>query len=226
MSYHASNDQTLSAPLMSMLADIKAFLGVSTPTLWLQAAVSHLDALLVDHAQCEKKAAAAAMQLMFRYPQDAELCRRMSKLAREELRHFEQVAGHMQARQIVDRQQTASRYASSLKTHIRKDEPHRLIDALLVGAFIEARSCERFAALVPWLSDTGRSADLELADFYRGLLASEGRHFKHYIELAEARADYPLEQRLAELRAVENTLVIAPDETFRFHSGPPMRLAG
>ncbi|WP_416399251.1 tRNA-(ms[2]io[6]A)-hydroxylase [Allohahella sp. A8] len=226
MSYHAPQDQALSAQLLSMLADIKAFLGVSTPTLWLQTAVNNLEALLVDHAQCEKKAASAAMQLMFRYPQDAELCRRMSKLAREELRHFEQVAAHMQARQIVDRQQTASRYASSLKTHIRKDEPHRLIDALLVGAFIEARSCERFAALVPWLVDTGRPADLELADFYRGLLASEGRHFKHYIELAEARAGYSLEARLAELRAVENTLVIAPDETFRFHSGPPLLLAG
>src|SRR5690606_30598269 len=182
-----------------MLDEIREFLGVSTPTLWLQSAVDHLEALLVDHAQCEKKAAAAAMQLMFRYPADAELCRRMSKLAREELRHFEQVAAHMKARQIVDRQQTASRYASSLKIHIRRDEPHRLIDALLIGAFIEARSCERFAALVPWLTGTGRPADLELADFYAGLLASEGRHFRHYLDLAQARADYPLEARLAEL---------------------------
>ena len=226
MNEHARPDSGLNEPLTAMLAEIKAFLGVSTPTLWLQSAVSHLDTLLVDHAQCEKKAAAAAMQLMFRYPHDVALCKQMSKLAREELRHFEQVAAHMQARQIEDRQQSASRYAASLKTHIRKDEPHRLIDALLVGAFIEARSCERFAALVPWLIKTGKAADIELAEFYRGLLASEGRHFRHYIQLAEARASYAVEARLAELRTVENTLIIAPDETVRFHSGPPIFLAG
>lgn len=112
---------------------------------------------------------------------------------------------------------SASRYAAGLRAAMRREEPQRLLDALLVGALIEARSCERFAALVPRLSDPLRS-------FYAGLLASEARHFQHYIELAssECRDDAPnINRRLAELKAVERDLILSPDPEFRFHSGSP-----
>lgn len=203
-----------------VLKDIRRFLGALTPEAWLEGSEAMLDTLLVDHAQCEKKAAAAAMQLMFRYPQDSELCLIMSKLAREELRHYEQVSVHMRRLGINDRQQAASRYAASLKSHIRKADPERLVDALLVGALIEARSCERFAALVPWIRTFTIEGAEALADFYAGLLASEGRHFRAYLKLAEARSPEPIDVRLNELKAVENELIASPDELFRFHSGP------
>jgi len=179
------------------------------------------------------------LQLMFRYPEDEELARIMSKLAREELRHFEQVQRIMQQKGIADRKQSAARYASELRSHVRNCEPGRLVDILITGAFIEARSCERFAALAPLLDD-------ELAKFYTGLLESEGRHYQQYIRLAKQRwlinppeesqkknqnrnsdasgqqdleADF--EQRVNWFRAVEQALIERADKDFRFHSGVP-----
>src|SRR5690606_28789257 len=101
----------------------------------------------------------------------------MSRLAREELVHHEQVLRIMKKRRIGPRPVSASRYASGLRKQVRSSEPHKLIDTLVVGAFIEARSCERFEALVPHL-------DEELGKFYGGLLKSEARHFQGYLKLA------------------------------------------
>ena len=97
------------------------------------------------------------------------------------------------------------------------DEPNKMLDMLLVGALIEARSCERFALLAPRLPAA-------LARFYRGLLASEARHFEHYIAFARSESgidDSEIDARLAELKAVEAELVSRPDPLFRFHSGVP-----
>jgi tRNA-(ms[2]io[6]A)-hydroxylase len=197
--------------------EIVDFLGRPTPAAWVEAARGALPLLAVDHANCEKKAAATAMSLMNRYPARDSLVQRMSRLAREELRHFEQVTRLMRRTGISWRSVTASRYASGLRTLVTRDEPGRLVDMLVVGAFIEARSCERFALLAPWV-------DEPFASFYRGLLASESRHFTDYLRLAREYADRrvgDVEARIEQFRKLENRLVSEPDGEIRFHSGPP-----
>ncbi len=197
-------------------AAIRAFLGAPTPEAWVEAAArpDALPGLLVDHANCEKKAASTALSLLFRYETETGLVGRMSRLAREELRHFEQVQQLMARLGIPWRPVSASRYGRGLAEAIRGAEPGRLVDRLIVGAFIEARSCERFALLAPRLAP-------EIGRFYSGLLASEARHFRHYIGLAEGVAGGSVEDRAGSIRAVENRLATAPDTELRFHSGPP-----
>lgn len=194
---------------------IETFLSCSTPDAWIKAALENPDILLIDHANCEKKAASTALNLMFRYVGHAELQIKMSKLAREELRHFEQVHTFMQRRDVEYVYVSAARYAEGLRKHARKAEPHKLIDTLIIGAFIEARSCERFSALAPHV-------DEELGNYYRGLLKSESRHFRDYLKLAESYAGEPIEDRVAFFRTVEAELITSPDREFRFHSGPPI----
>ncbi len=197
------------------IAPIAAFLHCATPAAWVGAALANQDLLLVDHANCEKKAAATALNLMYRYVGRHRLLTRLSRLAREELRHFEQVIALMKARGIDYPQLTASRYAGGLRQLVRSHEPARLVDTLLVGAIIEARSCERFAALVPVL-------DAELAQFYASLLKSESRHFTDYLKLAEEAGSAPeVAERLPILLQRERELIESPDPEFRFHSGVP-----
>ena len=198
----------------SFIPEVQSFLGCATPERWLEHAIADQETLLIDHAHCEKKAAATALHLMFRYVEYGPLLQRMSRLAREELRHFEQVLKLLEQRQIEYRHLTASRYAESLRNHCRKKDPERLIDILIVGAFIEARSCERFSALIPLL-------DAQLADFYQSLLRSEARHFKVYLRFAEGVAKTSIEQRIGFFRAKEQELILSDDSVFRFHSGPP-----
>ena len=199
-------------------ASVAEFLGAATPEAWVEAAVANLEELLLDHANCEKKAASTALALMFRYETDTELAQRMSRLAREELRHFEQVQAILSARSIRTRRLAASRYAQGLRDCVRKGEPGRLVDLLVTGAFIEARSCERFALIAPRL-------DAELGKFYRGLLASEARHFERYLALARDRDPSGWSARVACFREVEARLATEPDPLVRFHSGPPEQLS-
>ena len=194
---------------------VNAFLPCMTPRAWIDAALSDLPTLLIDHANCEKKAAATAMSLMHRHTENAVLLNKMSRLAREELRHFEQVMKIMQRRGIDYTLVTASRYAAGLRDLVRKKDPGRLVDTLLVGALIEARSCERFATLVPYL-------DGELAEFYASLLKSESRHFQDYLRLAADLSDEAeLEARLGVFRKREQELIESTDSEMRFHSGVP-----
>jgi tRNA 2-(methylsulfanyl)-N6-isopentenyladenosine37 hydroxylase len=204
--------------LSQVPAELAEFLGAPTPREWVDAAAdpAALPMLLVDHANCEKKAASTALAMLFRYEQHEQLIDRLSRLAREELRHFEQVRRLMRLRDIGWRRVPASRYAAGLAEMVRHVEPDRLVDRLIVGAFIEARSCERFALLGPRLDD-------ELGRFYAGLLASEARHFRHYIELAREFNGAGLEARIAAIREVENRLATEADTELRFHSGPPAR---
>lgn len=192
-----------------------SILQVRTPTRWYEVAVERWQELLVDHANCEKKAASTALSFMFTYAEDAELTDRMSRLAREELRHFEQVQKHMAELQVPFMRLSPSRYAEGLRRAIRAHEPLRLLDLMLCGALIEARSCERFVGLAPRLQ-------APLGDFYRRLAESEARHQSLYLRLAEQRsAEVDWRARLAELAAVEAELVTSPDPRFRFHSGLP-----
>lgn len=196
----------------------RAFLGEATPQAWVSEALGRLPALLQDHANCELKAASTALAFIYRYPQRTELAQRMSRLAREELRHFEQTRQLMHELDMPFERLTASRYAASLREAVRPEEPERLLDMLLVAALIEARSCERFAVLVPRLPE-------RVARFYGGLLASEARHFEVYLELARRECGVDpvtVDERANALRIVEAALVTSPDPQFRFHSGVPV----
>lgn len=201
------------------ITPILEFLPCATPDAWVGWALEHPALLLVDHANCEKKAASTALNLMYRYTDHPRLLNKLSRLAREELRHFEQVIAIMGRRGVAYPQIGAARYAGELRSLVRSTEPGRLVDTLLVGAIIEARSCERFAALVPVLD---RELDTELADFYGSLLKSESRHFTDYLKLAgEIAGEAEVEQRLAVLLERERELIESPDTEFRFHSGVP-----
>lgn len=196
-----------------MLQAIESFLLCRTPNAWINQALQHPEILLIDHANCEKKAASTALNLMYRYVSNMELLNKMSRLAREELRHFEQVLAIMQRRKIPYRQITASRYAAELRKHVRPADPEKLIDTLIVGAIIEARSCERFASLAPHLDD-------ELQKFYESLLKSESRHFQDYLSLAKkAAGKADIDERVQFFLGIERDLIERPDEEFRFHSG-------
>ncbi|MDD9895729.1 MAG: tRNA-(ms[2]io[6]A)-hydroxylase [Gammaproteobacteria bacterium] len=198
-----------------MLDSILEFLGCQTPEPWIQEALKKQDQLLIDHANCEKKAAATAMNLMYRHTLRPELLTKMSQLAREELLHFQQVVEIMSARKIRYVRLGPSRYAAGLRALFAGDEKQLLIDVLITGAFIEARSCERFACLAPQL-------DEELNRFYKSLLKSEARHFQDYLDLAERYAEKDISGRVAEFRERENELIKSPDNNFRFHSGIPV----
>ena len=196
---------------------IAGFLESRTPEAWIEEACQRIPELLHDHANCELKAASTALGFIYRYPEKARLAHRMSRLAREELRHFEQVRKILAERDVSFEHVSASRYAGTLRRAVRDGEPDRLIDMLIVGALIEARSCERFAALAPHLP-----ADLQ--KFYTGLLASEARHFEHYLAFAREETgvdQQSLDQRVNELKAIEAELIASPDTQFRFHSGIP-----
>lgn len=175
----------------------------------------HPEELLIDHANCEKKAAGTALNLMFRYVDKVDLLGKMSRLAREELRHFEQVLAIMKKRGIAYRHLSSARYADGLRKGARSSDPGKLVDILICGALIEARSCERFARIAPHL-------DAELAKFYTSLLKSESRHFKDYLTLAQRYSAEPIDGRVAFFRQREQELIESPDEVFRFHSGPPV----
>lgn len=149
-----------------------------------------------------------------------ELIGKMVLLIKEELHHFEQVLDIMRQRNIELEPISAARYAAGLRAHIRTHEPAAFIDKLIVGAFIEARSCERFAALAPRL-------DAGLSRFYTSLLRSEARHYQDYLHLARllaSQAGTPqsaVDDRIAQIGAVEAELIKTDDQAFRFHSGNP-----
>jgi tRNA-(ms[2]io[6]A)-hydroxylase len=200
---------------------IDDFLYCQTPGSWVAAVNDNLDILLIDHANCEKKAASTALNLMYRYVDKPEMLLQLSKLAREELRHFEQVVGLLNARGIEYANVSSARYAGEMRKGVRTHEPARLVDMMVVSAIVEARSCERFERVIPVL-------DNELADFYGSLLKSEARHFSIYLEYAEQYAEratdtraIDLDARIAFFLAEDQRLVESPDPDFRFHSGVP-----
>jgi len=209
---------------MQDISNILEFLGCETPDQWVKNALENQDLMLIDHAHCEKKAATTALNLMHRYPENEDLLMKMSRLAREELRHFEQVMKFIKQRKLRYTNMSASRYASELRKHVRSSEPEKITDVLIIGAFIEARSCERFAKIAPLLDD-------KLRDFYLSLLKSESRHYQDYLDLAQnyARGNGPtqnkrkgvcIEERVEMFRQLETKLIQTSDSVFRFHSGP------
>jgi tRNA-(ms[2]io[6]A)-hydroxylase len=187
----------------------------ATPAAWVDAALADLPTLLVDHANCEKKAASTALALIFAYPEDRTLNIALSRLAREELKHFEQVERLMKRLEIPYQRMKPGRYASELRKLVRTHEPKRKLDLLIVHALIEARSCERFGLLAGRLPDAVR-------DLYEQLERSEARHFELYLDFAAREfASVEIEARLLSIAAREAELATTSDHELRFHSGPP-----
>ncbi len=200
-------------------ADLRAMLSLAVPThpAWTERALAALDEVLVDHAHCEKKAAGMAVQLLFRYPEHGFLLEPLSRLAREELAHFEEVLRILERRGVAFRRQKPSPYAGRLRAAVRPDEPAHLVDTLLCCALIEARSCERFQLLADALG--GAEALVELAGFYRGLLAAEARHHRIYLDLAgELAPQHALRSRLAELAVHEASVLCEAPPVPRMHN--------
>ena len=192
-------------------------LAAPTPAAWYAAAEGSLGILLVDHANCEKKAASTALGLMFAYAEDAPLGLSLARLGREELRHYEQVVRLLGSLGLAYTRLSPGRYAGELRRGIATHEPDRRLDLLIVAALIEARSCERFAGLAPRLP-------APLGEFYRGLEAAEARHASLYGDLARdyaAQSGLDLGERAHALAALEADLATRPDCMLRFHSGPP-----
>ena len=210
------------------LLPVNEFLACETPDSWISFASmpEQLPHLLADHANCELKAAQTAQALMWKYGtprtnhavdahgDQSKMLHKLSRLAREELRHFEQVLNIMKKLSLPYIAVPASRYATGMIAAADKQDQQALVDKFVIGAFIEARSCERFAKLAPHLPKM-------VSDFYISLLKSESRHFADYLSLAESFAGKSVDERVDYFRDVEASLVLTEDAEFRFHSGIP-----
>ena len=186
-----------------------------TPDRWLRQVDEHLDEILIDHAHCEKKAAGTAMNLIFAYVEHDDLCREMTRIVEEELEHFHMVRAILAKRGIRFRRLKPGPYGRRLHEFIRKLEPGRAVDRLLVAGVIEARSCERFDVLQRHLKDR----EPELAAFFGGLFESEARHHATYVRLAKQfDAASRVDERLDELMDHEAAIIQAGDALPRVHS--------
>ena len=180
---------------------------------WLAQVDAHLDEILIDHAHCEKKAAGVAMNLLFSYVDQVPLAREMTEIVNEELAHFHLVLDLLERRGIRFRKLSPSSYGQRLHAVVRKEEPARAIDRLLVAGLIEARSCERFAVL------RDHVADAELRDFYGSLFESEARHHATYVRLAcDVAPEETVRERLHWLAAQEAAIIAQGDPVARMHS--------
>lgn len=198
--------------MVSSFATIR-FLQQPTSEAWINQAVANLDTILLDHSHCERKAAGVALNLMFRYPSSAKLVRSLTAIAQEELEHFEQVNQILERRSIPLAPLAAPPYGASLNKHIRREEPDRMLDSLLVSGLIEARSHERLGLLAQHCDDS------ELAKFYRALMASEARHYGMYWTLADTYFERSqVNQRLEELGAIESEILSTLYPQPRIHS--------
>jgi tRNA-(ms[2]io[6]A)-hydroxylase len=188
-------------------------LAEKTDPAWVARVRPHLDELLLDHAHCEKKAAGAAVKLLFAYPHHRFLQEPLARLAREELEHFERMLAVLDARGIAYRSLPPSPYGARLHAHVRRDEPERALDVLLVAALIEARSCERMRLLAEHLPDA------ELAAVFRELLAGEARHHRLYLDLAARLAgEDAARDRLRALAGIEAAILREPAPFARLHT--------
>lgn len=171
---------------------------------WVAVANAHLPEILVDHAHCEKKAAAFAMSMINRYSNRTVLVETMIGIATEELEHLGICVEIMKKRGIEYTPDRGNPYVRTLRELIRREEPHRLLDSMMVGALIEARSCERFSKLAEFCVDD------ELRVLYKSLLASEAGHYRIYTDVA--REYFPadiVKNRFIEMAELEGDIVRA-----------------
>ncbi|MDO6445634.1 tRNA isopentenyl-2-thiomethyl-A-37 hydroxylase MiaE [Colwellia sp. 1_MG-2023] len=147
-----------------------------------------------------------------KYGQD--LIDKMVVLIKEELHHFYQVLEIMDEYGVEYKSITPCRYAKGMLRNVKTFEPDAMVDKLIVGAYIEARSCERFAKLAPHV-------DKRLGDFYISLLRSEARHYQDYLTLAQEISGQDIAERVQFFGEVEAKLILSDDQDFKFHSGVP-----
>jgi tRNA 2-(methylsulfanyl)-N6-isopentenyladenosine37 hydroxylase len=190
-------------------------LRAATPPGWFEVAAAGLPSLLSDHLHCERKAAENALSLVRRYPSDPQAALQLGRLAHEETSHVIQVAELMQSRGYAPRADSPNRYARALLAEARPREPGHHLDALLVAAFIEARSHERLELLERGFAARG---DHELSRFYRTLATAEDRHAEIFLELAARVAPAgEVASRLAELGAREAEIIAGLPFSSRVH---------
>ena len=190
-------------------------LGLKTLTgqQWLAQIDNNLNDVLIDHAHCEKKAAGTAMNLIVAYVEHDELCREMEAIVVEELEHFRLVLELLKRRHIRFRRLKPSTYGRKLNDLVRRQEPGRAVDRLLVAGLIEARSCERFSTL------RDHVADQELSAFYGDLFESEARHHATYVRLAKMfDVEEEVKKRLEWLADRESEIIAEGDFFARMHS--------
>lgn len=185
---------------------------------WLDKAAANLDLLLVDHAHCERKAADTGIRILKAYQDKPSLQAPISKLVREEMRHFELVLSILKKRGIPFQSLSACTYGQSLHEVTHKNcRELRLLDWLLIASIIEARSCERFYSLAPKLED-------DLGRFYFKLYEAEKRHFQLYLQFAyDLFEPKQVDLRVDELLDIESEIISGCEEVFRFHSGVPIQ---
>lgn len=205
---------------MTIPQHLQNFLRIATPIEWVHVAITQIPTLLIDHAHCERKAALSAIQLMSKNPHFEKLLLVLSPIAREELLHFEKVMDLINHRQIRFQPLKPSRYGKVLHEQRAKDcNQARLFDDLIISAIIEARSCERFYSLLPYLEEI----DPHIFKFYQHLASAEQRHFEIFLELAST-LPYNLSARINDFIQIENESISTSENCFRFHSGIPTNL--
>ena len=205
--------------LQSLPTHLQNFLKISSPSAWCEAAIENFSLLLLDHAHCERKAAGFAIQLISKHPHQKQLIHALSPIAREELLHFEKMLHILEKRQIKIQPLHPCRYSKNL--HMQRSNSNnqlQLVDDLIIAAIIEARSCERFFSLLPYLEQYG---DKEVYRFYQHLAMAEQRHFEVYLEFASQLLD-DIDARLETFISVENETIQNTEALFRFHSGVPI----
>jgi tRNA-(ms[2]io[6]A)-hydroxylase len=180
----------------------------ATDPRWAEIALDDLASTLADHAHCEMKAASNALSLATRWPATISVSRALAAVAEEELRHFREVLAHLELRGVPLGRPDTDAYAADLRRVANaggdKTPSGSLADRLLVGALIEARSCERFRLLADALAARGDA----LSSFYDDLFTCEARHYTTMVELAgEVRGDEALVRaRLADLARAEGEI--------------------
>ncbi len=162
-------------------------LGLKLPTdpRWVDIASMNLEAILVDHAYCEQKAASSCISLIVQYPEYEDLVNMLTPVVAEEWSHFELVLEQLQKRGFTLGKQRKDDYVIALNQHVKKggSRAQQLVEKLLVNALIEARSCERFKLLSKEIQDP------ELKKFYYELMVSEAGHYKNFLRLAKTYLD-------------------------------------
>ncbi|MEM7352838.1 MAG: tRNA isopentenyl-2-thiomethyl-A-37 hydroxylase MiaE [Acidobacteriota bacterium] len=173
---------------MADLETIRAELPLltATPTAWAELAAAHLDEFLADHAVCEQQAALFGLSLIGHYPADDELVERMGALAAEEVAHLRRVHVLLRHRGQSISRRRGNPWVQGLRQRVEKAREDLLkVDRLLVGALIEARSCERFSTLLVQIRDS----EPEVARLLQDLGPAEKRHWEMFFHLAEREID-------------------------------------
>jgi tRNA-(ms[2]io[6]A)-hydroxylase len=179
----------------------RVLLRALTDPRWLDVALAHLDRVLIDHAHCEKKAAANALSLLSSYPDVPGLASQMARLAREETAHLARVLRILEERGLALGRDAGDPYAQQLQALVRTSSRERQLDRFLVAAIIEARSHERLALLAEALPQP------ELRRFYAELSRSEDGHQRLFLRLAERTHGDSVSSRLDALLDVEAALL-------------------